>query len=457
MRRAMDFIHSFRLIEAPLSAVALVLAVAMRMVAQAPPATNPGIQPPLPANQTRAASATAAPQVHLSLDRAIELALQHNHSLLSARATIEESRAEEITANLRPNPVLTWDALFLPVFSPSSLNSQFIDNSAEFDLGVSYLIERGKKRQHRLAAARDQTAQTAASVLDNERSISANVAQQFVGALLANANLELARTDLDSFQNTVDISQARYQAGDIGEGDLLKIKLQLLQFQMDLNAAQLAKVQALANLRALVGFESIPESYEVDGDLAYQPVRVNLNDLKLLALRDRPDYRAAQLGVTASQSQLTLAQAVGKRDLTAALDYTHVSGINGLSFIFNIELPIFTRNQGEIARAGFGVNQAQESQSAASEAVLTDVTNAYENLHTNNEVVTLYNSGYLQQAQDSRDISQYAYQRGAASLLDYLDSERSYRATQLAYRQALASYMLALEQLRQAVGTRSLP
>jgi cobalt-zinc-cadmium efflux system outer membrane protein len=148
---------------------------------------------------------------------------------------------------------------------------------------------------------------------------------------------------------------------------------------------------------------------------------------------------------------------VGKRDLTAALDYTHVSGINGLSFIFNIELPIFTRNQGEIARSRFGVNQAQESQSAALQSVLTDVTNAYENLRTNDEMVSLYNSGYLQEAQQSRDISQYAYQRGAASLLDYLDSERSYRATQLAYRQALASYMLALEQLRQAVGTRSLP
>ncbi len=454
MRRAMDFIYSFRSIEVPLSTVALVLAVATRMVAQAPPATNPGVQAPPSANQAVNAPAT----VHLSLDRAIELALQHNHSLMAARATIEESRAEEITANLRPNPLLSWDAQFLPFFNPGDFSSQYIENNAQFDIGISYLIERGKKRQHRLEAARDQTAATAASVLDNERTISANVAQQFVGVLLANANLELARMDLESFQNTVEITQARYQAGDIGEGDLLKIKLQLLQFQMDLNSARLAKVQALANLRELVGFESIPESYEVDGDLAYQPVRVNLDDLKLTALRNRPDYRAAQLGVVASQSQLTLAQAKLASATSPRRSTTPMSsGVNAVSFFFNIELPIFTRNQGEIARARFGVNQAQESQSAASETVLTDVTNAYENLHTNNEVVNLYNSGYLQQAQDSRDISEYAYQRGAASLLDYLDSERSYRATQLAYRQALASYMLALEQLRQAVGTRSLP
>ena len=452
MRKAIDLICTCPFMEL-LSAAGLAFAVAIGAAAQTRPPTSSSVQPPLSASQ----ATTAAPEVHVSLDRAIELALQHNHSLLAARATIEESRAEEITANLRPNPLLSWDAQFLPLFNPGEFSSQYLENNAQFDIGISYLIERGKKRQHRLEAARDQTAATAASVLDSERTISANVAQQFVGVLLANANLELARMDLESFQNTVAITQARYQAGDIGEGDLLKIKLQLLQFQMDLNSAGLAKVQALANLRALVGFESIPESYEVDGELAYQPVRVNLDDLKLTALRNRPDYRAAQLGVVASQSQLTLAQAVGKRDLTAAVDYTHVGGVNAASFFFNIELPIFTRNQGEIARARFGVNQAQESQSVASETVLTDVTNAYENLHTNNEVVNLYNSGYLQQAQDSRDISEYAYQRGAASLLDYLDSERSYRATQLAYRQALASYMLALEQLRQAVGTRSLP
>ena len=452
MRKALDLICTGRFMK-QLLAAGLALAVAIGAAAQTRPPASSGAQPPSSASQ----ATTAAPQVHVSLDRAIELALQHNHSLLAARATIEESRAEEITANLRPNPLLSWDAQFLPFFNPGDFSSQYIENNAQFDIGISYLIERGKKRQHRLEAARDQTAATAASVLDNERTISANVAQQFVGALLANANLELARMDLESFQNTVEITQARYQAGDIGEGDLLKIKLQLLQFQMDLNSAGLAKVQALANLRALVGFESIPESYEVDGGLAYQPVRVNLDDLKLTALRNRPDYRAAQLGVVASQSQLTLAQAVGKRDLTAAVDYTHVGGVNAVSLFFNIELPIFTRNQGEIARARFGVNQAQESQSVASETVLTDVTNAYENLHTNDEVVKLYNSGYLQQAQDSRDISEYAYQRGAASLLDYLDSERSYRATQLAYRQALASYTLALEQLRQAVGTRSLP
>jgi cobalt-zinc-cadmium efflux system outer membrane protein len=406
---------------------------------------------------TTPAPQTAPAAAHLSLDRAIELALQHNHTLLAERTMIDQNRAEEITANLRPNPVLETDAQFLPFFAPSQWTGSYIDQSAQFDLGLSYLIERGKKRQHRLQAARDQTAVTVATVADNERTLTANVAQQFIGALLAKANLELAKADLDSFQQTVQISESEYQAGGMSGGDLLKIKLQLLQFEMDFHSAQLAQVQALADLREFIGFDSVPENYDVDGDLNYQAVRLNLDDLKLMALRNRPDYRAAQLGLTAAQSQFQLARADGKVDPTVTVNYTHITGMNLASLFLNIQLPVFNRNQGEIARTQFAITQAQETQSAASEGVLTDVVAAYENLRTGDQVVTLYTSGYLKEAEDSRDISQYAYQRGAATLLDYLDAERSYRSTELAYRQALATYMLALEQLRQAVGTRSLP
>jgi len=120
-------------------------------------------------------------------------------------------------------------------------------------------------------------------------------------------------------------------------------------------------------------------------------------------------------------------------------------------------LPLFSRNQGEIARTRFALNQAEFTAKGTQETVLTDVSNAYEAATTNQDVVKLYISGYLKQAQDSRDISEYAYRAGAAALLDFLDAERSYRSTQLAYRQALAAYMLSLEQLRQAVGTRDLP
>jgi len=398
----------------------------------------------------------SAPTVRIDLERAIQMALAHNHALKAARTQIQQSQAEEVTAAIRPNPVFTYDDLYVPIFSPNHLNQATLDNITEFDVGVSYTFERGHKRQARIRAARDQTAVTTSQVSDSERGLTFNVAQQFMGILLAKSNLQLATQDLTSYQETVNLSAEQYKAGGISEGDLLKIKLQLLQFQMDVSQARLGLVQALASLRGLLGYDALPASYDVIGELAYEPLKLNQEDLQLKALQLRPDFIAAQQGVTAAQSQYSLAKANGKRDLTTTFDYTHVSDLNTAGLTFNIEIPIFNRNQGEIARTNYAIAQAQETRTAVEETVMTDVANAYQAFKIGDEVVQLYLSGYLKQAEDSRDISEFAYKHGAASLLDFLDAERSYRATQLAYRQALATYMLAFEQLREVVGTRKL-
>jgi len=399
----------------------------------------------------------AAPAMQIDLDQAIQIAIAHNHALKAARTQIDQSKAQEITAAIRPNPVFTYDDLFIPVFSPSQLNSTTLNNISEFDVGASYTFERGHKRQRRIEAARDQTAVTQSQISDNERALTFNVAQQFLAVLLAKANIDLAQQDLKSFQDTVDISQARLKAGSMSEGDFLKIKLQMLQFQTDVSSAELGLIQAMSSLRALLGYDAVPSNYDVAGDLTFTPLHLNREDLQAMALGLRPDLMAAKQGVTAADSQYLLAKANGKRNLITTLDYTHVSGLNNLSFIMNIEIPIFDRNQGEIARTHYAITQSQELKTAAEETVMTDVATAYEAVKTGDQVVELYQSGYLNQAKESRDISEYAYKRGAASLLDFLDAERSYRANQLAYRQALATDMLALEQLREAVGTRKLP
>jgi len=144
-------------------------------------------------------------------------------------------------------------------------------------------------------------------------------------------------------------------------------------------------------------------------------------------------------------------------DITGTFAYSHTAAASSGSFFYSMPLPIFNRNQGEIARAQYAITQAQQQASETTQQVSTDVVTAFANLQTNDQIIQLYQGGYVDQAKQSRDISEYAYRKGAASLLDYLDSERTYRANQLAYRQALASYMLALEQMRQAVGTRNLP
>jgi outer membrane protein, heavy metal efflux system len=368
-----------------------------------------------------AAAGSAQSTSRITLDQAIDLALAHNHSLQATRTQILQNQDQEITANLRPNPTFGFDSQFVPFFSPQDFSGENLNETQQFDVGLSYLFERGHKRPRRLQAARDQTAVTRAQVADAERTLAFNVGQQFVSVLLAESTLQFALDDLNG----------------------------------DVSSARLAKVQALVGLREFLGYNAVPPDYDVVGDLEFQALKGNLEDLQARALRERPDFRAAELGIT--QSQILLAKANAKVDVNGTYDFTHVSGENTASLFANFALPIFNRNQGEIARTGHALTQAQEQEQAASDTVLSDVANAYEAVRSNEEVVQLYTSGYLKQAKDSRDISEYAYKRGAASLLDFLDAERSYRAVELAYRQALGAYMTALEQLKEAEGTRNLP
>jgi cobalt-zinc-cadmium efflux system outer membrane protein len=417
----------------------------------APPAGQAALPVVTPSPTRDRAAAT-----QITLEQAITLALTNSPSIKAARTQIQQNQAQEITANLRPNPTLSWDSQFIPVFS-GDFSTDTLDNLQQFDIGLGYLFERGHKRQNRLQAARDATAVTAAQIADTERTLVFNVAQQFINVLLANSTLQFAQEALRSFQDTVTISEQRYRAGDISEGDFLKIKLQLLQFETDVSSARVAKVQALGSLRQLVGYASLPHDFDVVGDLDYKPLTAALPDLQVKALATRPDLLAAQKGIKAANSQISLAKADAKVDFNASASYSHVSGASSTSLFFSVPLPIFNRNQGEIARTKLALTGAELTAKAAEDTVMTDVTNAYESASSNQDVVKLYVSGYLKQAQDSRDISQYAYKAGAATLLDFLDAERSYRSTQLAYRQALAAYMLSLEQLRQSIGTRSLP
>jgi cobalt-zinc-cadmium efflux system outer membrane protein len=175
------------------------------------------------------------------------------------------------------------------------------------------------------------------------------------------------------------------------------------------------------------------------------------------ALDNRPDLRASQLGITAAKSQHELAKANRKQDITVSGNYSHVNAISAFTFSVAIPLPIFDRNQGNIAQTRVAITQAQEQGASVRGQVLTDVKDAYEGLQENDRVLQYFRSGYLDTSQKSRDISEYAYRRGAATLLDFLDAERSFRATQLSYRQALPAYLISLDQLPQAVGTRNLP
>ena len=215
---------------------------------------------------------------------------------------------------------------------------------------------------------------TKAQVSDDERNLAFNVAQQFVAVLLAESTQRFAELDLKSFENTVNISEEQFKAGYISEGDYLKIRLQMLQFQTDLSSAKLARVQGLVALRLLLGYDAVPSNYDVVGDLSYQPLSGSVEDMQAKALQNRPDYRASLLGVNAAQSQIDLAKANAKQDVSAIkFAITRTAGENSASIFASIGLPFFDRNQGEIARTKYALLQAQETQASTSDTVMSDV------------------------------------------------------------------------------------
>ncbi len=390
----------------------------------------------------------------LTLDEATRLALDHNQSLRAQRLAIDQAKANEITAALKPNPVFTNLNEDFPLLSPNFLTLDNLRTNQEFTNSVTYTIERGGKRLKRMQVAQDTTDVTVKTVADNERQLKFQVAQAFINVLLARSNLQFAKDDLKDFLQVVEINKRRMDTGDISEADYLKIKLQQLQFEQDVSAAQVALVQGKAALRQLVGFDTVPENFDLAGELIHTKYASIQKDLENEALLSRPDYLAAQSSVKLANDTVSLAYGDRARDLTVESEYKRSGIINGLGFGLSIEIPLHDRNQGEIARSKAAARQALESAESVRIGVLTDIGSSYAGYKTADEVVSLYESGYLDQAAQSRQISNYAYQRGAANLLDLLDAERSYRITQLAYRQALAAYMVATEQINFVVGKK---
>ncbi|MES1258324.1 MAG: TolC family protein [Acidobacteriota bacterium] len=401
----------------------------------------------------RGAGQTPATPRLITKEEAVRLALVYNQSLRANRLNIDQSKAQEVTALLKPNPTFTTVADGFPVFSPSSIRF----NSQVYSESLSYTVERGGKREKRGAVARDATEAADQTVTDNERTLRFQVVQAYIGVLLAKSVLELAKEDLASFSHEVELNHARLEAGDLAEGDYLKLSLQKLQFEQDVSAAQLSLVQARASLRQQLGYQSVADDFDVAGTLLHNKQVVTLEELQSAAVANRPDLQSAHTGVKLANDTVALAHGNRARDWTWSGDYANQGGSNAVGVAFSIDLPFHDRNQGEIARSQAAVKQSVEVEASTRAGVLTDVVNAYYGLRSSSEIVTLYESGYLSQATQSRDISTYAYQRGAATILDLLDAERSYRSTQVAYRQVLAAHMLAVEQVNQAVGIQVIP
>ena len=420
--------------------IALAIVAALATVASAQGQTAPQATPP-----------AAGPPI--SLDDAVRMALEHNQTLLAQRLSIDISKADEITAGLKPNPNLALGFDGVPV-APSQFNTTFFTDVAQYSAALSYTFERGGKRNARVLAAKDNTDATAKSVADAERQVRFQATQDFINIQLAKTTLDLARQDLASFSNTVETSRARVTAGDLAEGDFLQISLQKLQFEQDVSAAELALIQSKATLRQELGYDNVPDDFDVAGDLTHAKIAVTLEALKQEALTSRPDLQSAEASLKMANDNVTLEISNRASDVTGSVNYSRNAigpdSVLGVGAAFDLKL--HDKNQGNIAHAQAAANQAKETEAATHAQVLTDVLSAFAQYQTNDKVLTLFESGYLDQAKQSLDIATYVFQSGNGNMLALLDAERTYRSTQLAYRQALAAYLTSLYQINFVVG-----
>ena len=380
----------------------------------------------------------------------------NNPTLLADKLNIDESKAQEITAFLRPNPQFTLTVDGTQIAPDRGVWRPF---AGTFESpALSYLHERRRKRELRLESAQKATLIAAYSHADLERTMLFALRGAFVSTLQAKAVLQLAKDDLAYWDHVLDISRTRFSAGDIAQIDLDRLELQRAQYESDLQAAEEnlenAKIQLLTMLNDRTPIEQVDAigAYDFNDQLAPR------DEFRKIALDTRPDLRAAVEAVDKAQTDHKLAVANGSTDPTWSVWYTHNSsnnnpfGINTLGVSVSVPLRIFDRNQGEKLRTQIDITRNQRLRDAAEAGVLSDVDTGYATLESDVTLLRPYKQKYLDLATRVRDTIFFSYQHGGASLLDFLSAESDYRSVRLNYVNLVGSYLTAAAQLNMAVG-----
>jgi len=379
-----------------------------------------------------------------------------NPTLKAARLNIDESRAAEITAYLRPNPDLSFglDQLpFLPLTSPAGETvfrplSNLLPSSS-----ISYLHERGQKRELRRDVAKKSTDVTTLAYSDQERSLMFTLRNAYVQVLQNKAFLENAKANLDYWDRELGIDKLRFDAGDLAQLDYEKLRLQRIPFESDFETATVNLRTAKIQLLQLLNDRTPIAQFDVNGTYDYTDSLMTMDEFRNIALVARPDLLEALQNVELAKLNHKLAVANGSTDPTFGMDIASNPPIAAYVGV-NISIPlrIFDRNQGEKARTQIDIGRNERLVDAAQAQVFNDVDSAYVTLEGLLTILRPYKTEYLQLAADTRDKTQFAYQNGGATLLDYLDAEKTYRDTRLAYLNLIGSYLTAAAQMNMAVG-----
>ena len=402
------------------------------------------------------APAHTVAQQSLTWDQ-VKARFEATNPVLKADAdNVDEMKAEEITAYLRPNPqfTLSEDGTQLAphngVWTPVS--------GTQVQPSVSYLHEREHKRELRLQSAQEGTRITQSQHEDLERNMIFNLRSAFVATLQARFILDLAKADLDYYDKIIDISRSRFHAGDIAQIDLDRIELQRVQYESEIQTALVNLRTAKIQLLQLLNDRTPVDQFDVQGVFDFKETLDSLDTYQDAALAARPDLHAALQTIQQSQTSHKLAISNGSTDPTFSGWYTWNPSFNNpnaqqtLGLSVSIPLRVFDHNQGEKKRTQIDIDRATQASEAARAQVFSDVDTAYELVRSNIALLKPYKTKYNDQALRVRDTMSYSYLHGGAALMDFLNAQSDYRQVQLAYAQLIGAYMTAAGQLNLAVG-----
>jgi outer membrane protein, heavy metal efflux system len=383
-----------------------------------------------------------------------------NPTLLADKVSIDESKAQEITAYLRPNPGLTLTADGTQIAPYKGVWKPF---AGTFESpAISYLHERQNKRELRLESAKKGTLIAESSHADLDRTLLFSLRGAFVSTLQAKAVLQLAKDNLAYYDHVLDISRDRFSVGDIAQIDLDRLELQRVQYESDVQTAEVNLRTAKIQLLMLLDDRTPIEQFDVAGTFDFSDQLMPRDEFRKIALDTRPDLKAAAEAVDKAQTDHKLAVANGSTDPTFSAWYTHNSsnnnpfGVNTLGVSVGFPLRIFDRNQGEKLRTQLDIDRNEKLMEAERALVFSDVDSAYAMVNSNVILLQPYKTKYLQQAVRVRETVFFAYQHGGASLLDFLNAQSDYRAVELSYLNLIGSYLTAAAQLNLAVGREAL-
>jgi len=380
-----------------------------------------------------------------------------NPALKADALGVDELKAQEITAYLRPNPQFNF-AVDGTQFPPHKGPYTPLVSTQE-QTTFSYLHERQHKRELRLESAVEGTRIGQSQHEDLDRTMIFTLRSAFVQTLQAKRVLDLAKSDIEYYDKIIDISRSRLSAGDIAQVDFDRIELLRVQYESEIQTAIVNLRTAKIQLLQLLNDRTPVDQFDVDGPFDFADALKPLDDYHQIALASRPDLQAAIQTIEQSKTNHKLAIANGSTDPTYSIWWTHNPSFNNIGYddntlglSFNIPLRIFDRNQGEKKRTLIDIDRSSQLSDATTAQVFSDVDSSYEQVRSSIVLLKPYKQKYIDEATRVRDTITFSYQHGAASLMDFLNAQSDYRVVQLTYAQLIGTYLVAAGQLNLAVG-----